>query len=371
MLYIMFTTPICNLACEYCGGSMPEEMMPPDITYDLDKFYSMVNQDPKAVVAFYGGEPLLRPEIIRAVIKNTRASHYVIQTNGTLMGAKNGGEGGVDKALLNSLDAILISIDGREGITDRYRGNGIYREVVAGLEYLNEFYKGDIIARMAVTRGSEIEKEVRHLLGLGLFHHVHWQLDTIWSPIWEPEEFIEWAVESYNPEISRLVDWWIDEMQRGNVHGIVPFTGILRRIMGWDDTTAVPCGAGESAFTISTGGEVLACPISPEFEWNALGTIDDTLGAGGKEWFLEHRLGMFEPCTGCSIRKICGGRCLFFNRERLWGAEGFDAVCGTVRHLVGELSKNKGTIEELLAQRIVAREQLDYPLFNNTTEIIP
>ena len=109
---------------------------------------------------------------------------------------------------------------------------------------------------------------------------------------------------------------------------------------------------------------MLPAPICADFEWNVLGTIeDDPLSLPEVE--------IKEPCKSCYYSHICGGRCLFFNRERLWGDEGFKLVCSTAKHLIDEVAKLKPKIQELAKNGIIDKEELYYPRYNNTTEIIP
>ncbi|MBU0498296.1 MAG: hypothetical protein KKC68_05865 [Candidatus Thermoplasmatota archaeon] len=105
--------------------------------------------------------------------------------------------------------------------------------------------------------------------------------------------------------------------------------------------------------TIATDGRILACPIAPEFSWNTLSTMHH---------YTPITIG--EPCQTCEIYNECGGRCLFFNRERLWGAQGFEAVCDVTKYLIHELRQHKPLYKKY-------KQQIHYPPFNNTTEIIP
>jgi len=59
MLYIIFLTGVCNLHCRYCGGTIPEEVMPHEIQYEIRDLRRFIEKDPDVTVAFYGGEPLL------------------------------------------------------------------------------------------------------------------------------------------------------------------------------------------------------------------------------------------------------------------------------------------------------------------------
>ncbi len=354
MLYIVFLTSTCNLRCRYCGGGM-EELMPKDIEYPIEKLRDFVYMDEHPSIAFYGGEPLLRIETMKRIMDSIEVEHYILQTNGLLLGK-------VEEDYLKRFSTILVSIDGRREVTDYYKGYGVYDRILSNVRSIREFYDNELIARMVATQRTEIYEDVVHLLNLGYFTHVHWQIDAIWSAegIWE--DFEGW-VRKYNEGISRLVRYWLEEMERGRVLGIVPFLGVLKALLGRENTSP-PCGAGVNSYAITTDGRVLACPICPDLEWNVLGTIDDDPNELPKVELLE-------PCRSCELKGVCGGRCLFFNRERLWGEWGFELVCGTVKHLVGEIRRIVDRIKRLLDEGRIEEKDVIYPKFNNTTEIIP
>ncbi len=356
MLYIIFLTGVCNLRCRYCGGTIPEEVMPHEINYKLENLRNFISKDADATVAFYGGEPLLRIDLMKKMMNTLPAKRFVVQTNGFFLHK-------IPKEYLNRLDAILVSIDGTREVTDFYRGRGVYDIVMDRVKKIRPSYRGDLIARMTVSEQTDIYRDVKHLLSLP-FDHVHWQLNVVWAPEDSWNDFNKWIRESYNPGISQLAERWIERIKRGKIEGIVPFLGVIKRMHV--EEYGAPCGAGRDAFAITTDGRILACPIGGEFKWNELGDIwsvepDD----------LKNSVDVDEPCKSCEYFKICGGRCLFANKERLWGEEGFKKICGTVKHLIKEMKKANKIIEELVAGGMYRLEDFFYPEFNNTTEIIP
>ncbi len=356
MLYIIFLTGVCNLHCRYCGGTIPEEVMPFEISYGIEDLQKYIVRDAEPVVAFYGGEPTLRLNKMMELMDHIPARKFVIQTNGFYLHK-------IPESYLNRLDSILISIDGPREVTDFYRGNGVYNMVIDRVNKIRPYYHGDLIARMAISQESDIYRDVMHLLSLP-FDHVHWQLNVVWAPDDSWGDFDEWVRDSYNPGISRLADWWIEKLKGGKIPGIVPFQGVIKRMLF--NETGLPCGAGRDAFAITTDGRVLACPIGGEYEWNNLGTIWDSTPDK-----LRNSVDVDEPCKSCDIYPVCGGRCLFANKERYWGMDGFYKICGTVRHLVREMERARGVIEDLIEDGIYRKEDFYYPPFNNTTEIIP
>ena len=335
------TTPLCNLHCSYCGGSL--HGMPEDISYDVDLLQKRIEKDSESIVAFYGGEPLLRPEVVKRFIKKLPAKRFVINTNGYF----------IDKIVdeLSSFDTILLSIDGRKHITDEYREPGCYNQVLTARDCINESdFQGELIARMAISKNTDIYEDVTHLLSL--FPLVHWQLDVVWSALWELAEFKQWKKDIYKPGLTKLIDEWSSEVKEKRIPGIIPFLGVMTRLLY--DVSGLPCQSGNNAISITTDGNILACPVAPDYEWNNLGSLSKGF----------RRIHVQNPCPKCDVYSVCGGRCLFANRERLWGKEGFDAICDVTKYLIYELEKYTRICEPI-------KEKIRYPPFNNTTEIIP
>ncbi len=131
MLWFVFTTPVCNLNCRYCGGTIPEEVMPHEIRYTVEELRDFLKKDPERDIAFYGGEPLLKTEFIEKVMEEIPARHYFLQTNGILLHL-------LRPSILKRMDTILISLDGDERLTDLHRGRGVYRSALKNAELIRK-----------------------------------------------------------------------------------------------------------------------------------------------------------------------------------------------------------------------------------------
>lgn len=355
MLYIVYTTGQCNLKCDYCGGSFNPKKVPWKINYNLERLKDIIERDKEAVIAFYGGEPLLNPQAIKWIMDNVKARHFVIQTNGIAY-----------KLLTDDywkrFDTILLSIDGRQEITDKHRGRGVYRRVLEAAQHLRDIgFKGDLIARMTVTQDSDIYTEVLHLLSLNLFNHVHWQLDVVWSDRWE--NFKVWREKTYIPGLIKLLEYWVSNIREGRVLGIAPFKAIASKAIFGGNYVAPPCGSGVNSVSILTSGKITACPIAVEEEWANLGDI--TKGFKLKTNLIE------APCNTCPYFRYCGGRCLYAYKERYWGDEGFREICSASKVLIKLVLSTIPLLLENLDNGNISIEDLYYPPFNNTVEIIP
>ncbi|MDG6951416.1 MAG: TIGR04084 family radical SAM/SPASM domain-containing protein [Nitrososphaerota archaeon] len=360
MHYHVILTKECNLLCKYCGGG--SDTLPKEIQYSMDDLRSFLSQDSDPVIEFYGGEPLLRAGTMQTMMEGT-SGRFVLQTNGTLLDR-------VEPGCLVKLDTVLVSIDGKEDVTDGQRGKGVYRRAVSNSELIRRRgFKGDLVARMTVVQGTDIRENVRHLLDLRLFDHVHWQLDfgMFWEAGIYTEPNIRGWLDEYDAGISSLVDRWVGVMERtGRVEGMVPFMGVMGTLLT-GERAALRCGSGLDFFSIMPDGRISACPVSVDFDFSVVGSIFKDTPAS-----IVNSATLGEPCASCDIVGICGGRCLFVNRsQHLLRQDGYSLICTTVRHLVGVLRGVQPRVEALVEDGKVKLSDFRYPGFNNGCEIIP
>ncbi len=360
MNYHIILTRRCNLNCQYChGGEQTEDT---EVIYTTDDLASFLEKDNTPLnLLFYGGEPTLRIELMQEIMDRFPKAQCMLQTNAILLNR-------IPIDYILRFHSILVSIDGTEEVTDFYRSKGVYASVLKNVKWLREIgYKGDIVARMAVSQESDIYREVRHLIESEepRFDHVHWQLNVVWDAEGNWQDFDKWVEVSYNPGISSLVADWMEMMRTGVVEGIVPFIPIMKSLLTKEESR-LRCGSGSDTFAIHIDGSIGVCPISPDWEFSLVGDIwrNDPLS-------LLDVMIVDDPCPACEEYGICGGRCLFANKQRLWGEEGFHKVCGTVKHLIAELRKIVPEVQELLLKGILQLSDFEYPEFNNGCEIIP
>ena len=365
MLWHIYLTRYCNLQCSYCGADPAFETIPHEPQYSVDTLIEFLKKDKEPILNFYGGEPLLRIKYMVSIIDRCLEEipniKFVLQTNGLLLHK-------IPQKYVNFFHSILVSIDGRPSITNNYRGEKVFDRLKENLNYITNkcLFKGELIARMTVSRHSDIFEDVTYLLnsdnGLG-FTHVHWQLDALWnSESWS--NFSTWISDTYNSGIKQLIEWWKNELILNNIiHKIVPFVGILSTLLT-NTTTDIRCGAGISSYTISTDGSLVFCPIGPEEPEALVGTLDSELQD-------IKRIQVSEPCTSCEVLGICGGRCLYTNFFKPGTESDYIEVCDATKFLITELRKILPAIKEHISAGIYNIEDFFYPDINNGTEIIP
>ena len=77
-----------------------------------------------------------------------------------------------------------------------------------------------------------------------------------------------------------------------------------------------------------------------------------------------------DPCQSCEIYPICGGRCLYANKLKPWGEEGYKKTCETIFYLVNALKKQLPSIKKMLEDGTIKDEQFEYFQYNGC-EIVP
>jgi MoaA/NifB/PqqE/SkfB family radical SAM enzyme len=110
-------TNFCNLKCKHCywwlNRTLHEEL-------SADEWRNIVREkfikNDIVSISLTGGEPLLRPDVIEAIISEMKWRYVTVVTNGTL-------------PLINFGVGYFISIDGTENIHNTIRGAKIYGKV--------------------------------------------------------------------------------------------------------------------------------------------------------------------------------------------------------------------------------------------------
>jgi putative peptide-modifying radical SAM enzyme len=365
MLFHVYLTRYCNLQCIYCGADPLFETIPHEPGYSNADLIKFLQNDPDPIINFYGGEPLLRInnmiDIMNLSYSTISNVKFVLQTNGLLLHK-------IPTDYVTKFHSILVSVDGRPEITNNYRGKDVFEKVKKNLLHIKKScsFTGELIARMTVSRHSDIFQEVVYLLdpknNLG-FTHAHWQLDALWnSDSWE--NFTDWIENIYNPGLKNLINWWVGQIvDQSIIYNIIPFLGIISSLLT-NSKTKLRCGAGESSYTISTDGQIMFCPICPEEPEAVVGSLDNTIDE-------LKVVNVSEPCTTCSELDICGGRCLYTNFFKIGSNQDYETVCNSTIFLINNLRAILPIIQSVITEGKFSIQDFIYPEINNGAEIIP
>ncbi|MFA4850473.1 MAG: TIGR04084 family radical SAM/SPASM domain-containing protein [Methanoregula sp.] len=376
MYFHLILTDECNLCCRYCRAKAFEVLeesddetapiieidpnLPRDLDFDLDLLYKFLQKDPASTLTFYGGEPLMRADLIDRIVRESPVQRFMIQTNGMLLDR-------LEPEIVNRFSTILVSLDGGEALTDSNRGTGVYQKVMENIRRIRKNgYTGELIARMAVTERTNIAEAVHWLSNNPdySFSSIHWQLDANFAGDFSRRTFAEWTRTSYNPGIRTLVADWVDHMEsKGEVMKWYPFLDPMEDLL-LGNKSHLRCGSGHANYSIMTDGHIAPCPVMigmKEYYVGDIRTADpqnlDRLFVGGE-------------CTGCKIYDFCGGRCLYSNITKPWNKSERKTVCGTVENLHSALTDSVPRVRALIERGTITPDDFAHEKFNGC-EIIP
>ncbi|MDD4126451.1 MAG: TIGR04084 family radical SAM/SPASM domain-containing protein [Methanomicrobium sp.] len=374
MHYFILLTDECNLCCTYCRGKMfsvPDEYcvdlkidgdLPCDLNFSLEKLYDFLSKDKDAVLTFYGGEPLLRSDLIRKIMDNAPVRDFIIQTNGTLLNS-------LESEYINRFRSIFVSIDGDKKTTDKCRGAGTYDAVIRNLNYITKNgYKNEIIARMTVSENSDIFESVKYLSSNSdfSFDAVHWQMDSnFWNDLKLRTGFSNWVYKNYNPGIQRLANLWTNIMRNeGRVMMWYPFVDTMQDILLGIRKAPLRCGSGFENYSILQDGNIAPCPCMTGMKDYYCGHIDYSTPDSLK------KIDISGDCLNCDIMDFCGGRCLYSNIIKPWPLEGRKIVYDTVKNLRLTVENKVLEVKEMIDEGQITLSQFDHVKYNGC-EIIP
>ncbi len=338
----LHTSTRCNLSCTYC---FKKERDNTDLSFeDSRKFIDMiVSEFPNAgkfiVDPTGSGEPLLNMDLLVQIadyckIKSNEIRREVLPmlvTNGTLLTEEN-----VD--ILQSSGYIFgVSIDGDKKSNDAYRkdysGNGVYKKVIKNVKNIK--HKQYIGAAVTLTdKNTNLVKTLKHLIKY--FPTI--SIKPVRSKKGEGgvnEDNIEEIKEAY----TKLFDFLLRETLQGNLEYIGALLNgddyfgkfILRAILNQKVSTR--CDAGLGRFSLSTDGNIYACPGGVDIEELVVGTLENGLDRKKMNNFwriLTDR----RHCTGCFARFVCGGECMvnsFYFDKSIMSVD--NTMCDLKKHL--------------------------------------
>ena len=131
--FIMILSPTwqCNLRCAGCYTLGQQRH--PGLDYDLVKRILKEAQDLGIYfITILGGEPFVYPHLFQ-MLEDHPEIFFQVYTNGTLLDREKAQR----LAELGNV-AIVVSCEGHEEETDRWRGKGVYRKIMDAMDHVRE-----------------------------------------------------------------------------------------------------------------------------------------------------------------------------------------------------------------------------------------
>ena len=317
----LLTTLQCNLKCSYCseevGGTRSPVPTPIEYTYEqLDAFVNKFLDGVGVYVTFYGGEPTMNHKFMADIIELYPFWGYQLQTNGTLLHK-------MAPTLIEYMDNILVSVDGNRHVTDKYRGEGVFDQVMANVEHIRPHISGLLTARVTLSDPDITAQDITDLLHS--FDYVYFQ-------------FV--AGEAYSPEYVIKMKLLLDELvakyfDTKALLRIVPIMSTVRNKLRPDlapfDTQ---CRTSTHLLNVMPNGDIYPCPDMLYRKELRMGSIQENELYHSK---LQQDPDM--PCWKCSAFEWCKSNCLknlhigYVDKDSEYAAKVTDPICDLIRYM--------------------------------------
>jgi uncharacterized protein len=329
---VLGLTGACNLACSYCfehqdglacsycfehqdGNAKSISMSKETASEAIDWFMDHSANEIPLTVRFFGGEPLLNPDVMEYAASYASKTaddfgkdiRFVVSTNGTLL------TDDVVEIIRKYKIGVCVSIDGPSRIHDSFRrdkrGRGSFAKVKRGVDKLLK--KGiDVSAQAVFTSASEDIKELsRYLLdtmgfkSLSLGYVDHRTKSPYSLEAKQKNEFNR----NYVEDISQCIS--ASGSRRFSMSG---HDHILRRLFRHEQQYyGCPHHAGVSMIYVDPTGDLFPC-YRLTTENDKLGNIhlikNERVVNKRRLHYVNDRVDR-NRCASCSFRYICGGTC--------------------------------------------------------------
>ncbi len=356
MHFTLHLTTGCNLRCSYCYAphsgreDMSEDVV--DRTVDLAAQLDPLN----AGIIFFGGEPLLRRDLIRRALGRCRRIeqegrgrfHYKLTTNGTLLD-----DAFIDEATAARL-LIALSIDGPEAVHDAHRrapgGAGSFARVAAVAPRL--LRRQPHAPALCVVTPETVERyaeTVEWLLATGFRYVI--------ASLHYPGEWTLNTLKALEQQYRKLAALYERLTLAGEKFYFSPFEKKLASRIQGPDAACRQCHFGVRQLSVAPNGDLYPCvQFVQDGRSNrdfVVGSVRTGIDRGRQTRLHAQSRHTSAECARCQLAPRCEHQCSCLNWQSTRSIDDVPAtLCETERILI--------PIADELGERLWARKA---PLF--------
>ena len=310
----------CNLACSYCFAGQGQYqgqaalMSVETGKQALDFLVAHSGKRRHLEVDFFGGEPLLNWDMVKAVVaygreleqRHNKKFRFTLTTNGVL----------VDEDVIDfcnrEMQNVVLSLDGRPAVHDRFRvdhqGRGSYDTVVPKFQ---EFVqkrgdKGYYIRGTFTKNNLDFLKDIQHMADLGF---TQLSMEPVVTAPDDPEALGEEDLFVLYEQYEQLALEMLKRKREGRGFDFYHYTidlehgpCIHKRLSG--------CGSGTEYLAVTPEGDLYPCHQFVGDEAFKIGTLATGItNTGLQEEFACNTLLSRPECRECWAQLYCAGGC--------------------------------------------------------------
>lgn len=295
----------CNLRCRYCFEHAYGDRAS-DLSFDdARRSFDLFPPHGDLSVSFFGGEPLLRFDLIERIVAEAEAMarrrnvsvSFHLTTNGTLLSRE------IAAFLDEHRFSVIVSLDGDTATHDRLRG--AHAETMRGLAQLTGLglaARTTLRSTFTAERLTLVERLafLNALVRAGLAANV--SVEPVSLPPTHPLAITAANTGALAEEYHAAGQWMIAELRAGRRPVFFHFDKLAGRI-ALGSPAPTECGAGWHYVTVDPTGRLHAC----HREGAIIGSVRDGIDLGRARCWADNSLRA--ACERCWLRYVCGGGC--------------------------------------------------------------
>jgi len=285
----LMLTDRCNLNCDFCYQKTKGTEDSCEKT--LDKAIEFINKNSveNAEIMLWGGEPLLRFDLIKYMVEKYPHLNLRFATNGHLLTPE------IVEFLRKHRDTLGVCLSIEAGSTppETY---GLHKACKSFVHLIG-------------TKVDKIYSSVESLYNIG-FREFQVGLAHL-------QEYTDEDMERYAIELRKLLGWFRADFWNENDRLIIlNWEDMLRNHFENKAKRLSFCGAGLSAIAITPTGDIYPCDWFYTLKKYKMGDVDSGLNDTKMlfEYINKNRNKLFGMCKECEINNVCGSHvCLTEN----------------------------------------------------------
>ncbi len=343
----------CNLHCTYCFEQSKENlMMTKEIAIDaVRKTYRPLSGREPFTINFFGGEPLLNWNTIKAVIdycnENKLKVRYGITTNLTILTDE------MIEYFDNESIPVLVSIDGIKSVHDKNRCNS-FDTVIGNIKKLIDAGLGIYIEARMTILPADIKYAmdgIKMLYDMGINNFCPMPVTDV---EWDDQSLID-AKKFYHEVTQFFIDTVKDVDSNGKNRNlsIKNVDDLMQNILIPEINDPFMCPIFKNTWcTIDYRGDVYACHQGP----TSTEKLQDTLYIGNLDWVNPEKITeeirkadyALENCNDCIGKSVCKCGCPVENmRETGSYTHPTNAYCHLKRIMVQVIKEKQEDIMKI------------------------
>lgn len=366
MHYTLHLTNDCNLRCHYC---YVHKQAKKEMTLDTAKAAvdHAALKGGKVGLSFFGGEPLLKRELIEETIKYAKEVeaksgtifHFKITTNGTLL------DEDFLKFCTDNRIMVALSLDGTKTAHNAHRiyaaGQGSYDSVERASKLLLK-YQPYACAMMVVNPDTIglYAQGIQNLFDLG-FRYFICSLNYEQQVEWTDEHMDELA-RQFDIISDMYVKWTLAEEK----FYFSPFEVKMRSHIDGDAYCEQRCQLGLRQLSVDTDGKLYPCVQFAGEEQYCVGDVFTGVDETMRQKLYKMSEETIGVCEGCAIQKRCNHHCGCLNKQATGDINGISPVlCAHERIALAAADRTAETLFDKGSSIFMQKQYNDmYPLIS-------